>query len=863
MRARGVFGVGFCLMGSLFFVLTGSADEQTWNDDGVNDVWSTADANWTGGAVWANGNSALFSGGGETVDVSGALSVANITFQANGYTVADTDADGTLTVAGSPSVFTVAGASNKGTVSEALGGSGGITKAGDGVLALTATTNTFTGVLRVSSGTLLLNRGALYALGAAGAGNETIVENGATLNFNGAYTNNFATTEHFQIAGVGADGLGALVNTGAGFMNGGFGTLTLLGDATLGCVSRIDIRNPVAGNGYTLTKSGGSELAVGAAVTNCAVVITAGNYTYMNDLALGGKDFDTTLSGGSLRSYGSYTLTERLLGNGGGLIAAGSGNAYFKINGAVLLNSTLGLSGDGKNVLELNGLFEGAGGLRRGIVGASTGGIVYFLSTNSTYAGPTVVDSGYTLYVGRTNVYAGMLGSGTVTNSGALFGYSSMITRGNIVNAGNLYVCTGLLTEAGSVVVNNSNLYIDSGGAFTVSNAFGGTGLIYVRSNAHVTVSGSYSTNSQLRIGYGGFSLTNGASFRFTSELQIADRLGLGYQADPTNVTAVINVPEGCTLMAQAMTFGNGTNVLSGGMTSVVNHAGTVITTGRASEDNGIRLGHYPQAYSVYNMLGGTLTIGADWDLSCATDGTGWFNMTGGEVFTKRVMLNERNNDGGYGRLSVSGGVLNVGSLTGSAVAISNGIVADPGADYLVEFGGAGGTIRALTNVLVSVTNTLYGAGAEAITFDTAEWDIEVSGRMAGPGGFNKSGSGVLTLSGANTYAGPARILAGGLVRASAGALPAGGEVLFGVAADDAGGRLVSEGDLSLAGIAVGVANPEGLDKAKSYTIATYGGSLTGLVEADVLPGPWYVYYDWDSKRVQIKAAVGTLIRLM
>jgi hypothetical protein len=30
--------------------------------------------------------------------------------------------------------------------------------------------------------------------------------------------------------------------------------------------------------------------------------------------------------------------------------------------------------------------------------------------------------------------------------------------------------------------------------------------------------------------------------------------------------------------------------------------------------------------------------------------------MTGGEVFTKRVMLNERDSTGGYGRLTVSGG---------------------------------------------------------------------------------------------------------------------------------------------------------------------------------------------------------------
>ena len=86
--------------------------------------------------------------------------------------------------------------------------------------------------------------------------------------------------------------------------------------------------------------------------------------------------------------------------------------------------------------------------------------------------------------------------------------------------------------------------------------------------------------------------------------------------------------------------------------------------------------------------------------------------------------------------------------------------------------------------------------------------------------------------------------------------------MLFGVAADDAGGRLVVSGDLSLAGLAVGVANPEALDKTKSYTIATYGGALTGKFSSGTLPKPWFVYYDSTSKRVQLSAAVGTLIRL-
>jgi hypothetical protein len=58
------------------------------------------------------------------------------------------------------------------------------------------------------------------------------------------------------------------------------------------------------------------------------------------------------------------------------------------------------------------------------------------------------------------------------------------------------------------------------------------------------------------------------------------------------------------------------------------------------------------------------------------------------------------------------------------------------------------------------------------------------------------------------------------------------------------------------------VANPEVLDESKSYTIASYGGALTAGFDGDVLPEPWYVYYDWPNKRVQLRAAIGTVFWL-
>jgi autotransporter-associated beta strand protein len=841
--------------------VTVRAGEQVWNDGGPSGLWNLSDLNWDVDTAWVNGNSAVFAGGGETVDVSGAVSVANITFQTNGYVVADADNNGTLTVAGLPSVFSVANAAQTGTVSEVLGGSGGLTKAGNGVLNLT-TNNAYYGTTTVSAGILRLARGNLMALGQTGGGtNDTVVAAGATLDFNGCYVNS-GTAEKFTISGSGVDGKGALVNTLTDMVNKNITEIILQDNATVGGPYRMDFA-VVTGNGKTFTKTGNHQLCV-RNLTNATVVVNQGLYTLLDDnRALGGSSpGDTIVNGGTLNAWNTMTIPERITFNGGALAQGNPNMQLFTLSGYLTVNSNVNFTSSSiTNGVEISGYVDGPGGFTQTSVGWC-----YFTGNTNSYTGPTTVNGGCPLYVGKTNLYSGVLGSGTVTNGGNLYGYSSRISQGNIVNNGSLYLCTGLLSTAGSVV-NNNNLYIERGGSFVVSNAFFGMGVTYLRFNGDMAISGSVSSNGQFRIARGSLTLTNGAVFRCTGEMQVADLLNVNFLPAypyPTNhVAALINVQEGCALYAQAITFGNATNPVSGGVTGILNQVGGLVqTTGTAAEENGIRLGHYSLAYSVYNMMGGTLIVGKDYDLGCATDGTGWFKQTGGEVFAKRVMLNERWSTGGYGRLTVSGGVMNLGSLTGSTLALSNGITVDPTGPYLVEFGGAGGVIRAVTNISSDLKATLYGTGASAITFDTTNWAITLSGNLTGAGGLNKTGSGVLTLSGTNTYSGATRVMAGTLTPTANYALSTNSVLAFGVSADGSCGRLAVSGDLSLEGFSLGVANPEQLDKARSYTVASWGGSLLSPFGADILPGPWYVYYDWDNKRVQIKAATGTLIQM-
>lgn len=808
--------------------------DQTWWDAGPDNVWSTNAANWGAGSVWTNGNSAVFTGGagtvlGETVDIAATVTVANVTFQTNGYTIADANRDGSLSLAGGPSVFTVAGAGNTAAVSAAVGGSGGLTKAGAGLLQLAAT-NTYAGVTRVSAGVLKLNTTIPAALGATGAGNETVVESGATLDLNGAFYppggvgGAINVLEDLTVSGAGTDGAGALINTGSAIVNGGFRNLTLTGNTVIGGPNRLDLGGAysavVNGNGYTLFKTGNCDVAVSRAITNCPIIVSQGSVTIQNGNAFGGTDYGTTLNGGTIYFYTApHTFAERFTVNGGAFRRTGQ----FYTNtftGELVLNARLqiDLPDNAANALNFAGVVSGAGGF------LMTGpGSIFVTGNSNTWSGATVVSSGK-LFVGTPNGDSGVLGTGPVTN--------------------------------------NSELYIDRSGAFVSSNAYMGTGVTRTRYGAQMTVSGNLSSNNIWRIGDGALTLTNGADFCAYGLLTVADKLDSAYPSIPTTVAAAVNVSAGCVLTATYMEFGNGVSVTGGAMTGVLNQAGGLVrTTGKTGEDNGLRLGHFPQAYGVYNMAGGTLQVQKDAEICIATDGSGWFNMTGGEAYAKRVMLNERDYVAGYGRLTVSGGVLNIGSLTGSTLAISNGICADSGS-YLLELGGAGGTIRAVTNLWIPASATLYGTNANAITIDSQPWTVTMTNRLTGAGGLNKAGSGLLVMSGNNDYSGPTRILQGRLTRTTPAALPAGNRVLFGVTADDQGGRLHSDGDLSLSGIVLGVANPQDLDTKKRYTIATYGGSLTAGASARELPAPWYLFHDAANKRILLQAAVGTLIRL-
>jgi autotransporter-associated beta strand protein len=260
------------------------AADQTWLDANANNNWNTTDANWVGPVVWTQNNSAIFGGTGETVALTEAISAAGLTFNSTGYTVSGN----TLTLTGTP-IISVTNSADSATLTSIVAGSVGFTKSGAGTLNLgsSTTNNTYSGQTIISAGTLKLNgltnnNTVSGALGAGGAGNETIVQSGATLDLNGHQITN---TEVIRIAGTGVGGNGALINSAATGSNlSNLNRLELTADATISSVQRFDIRGGTTPTLdltlNTLTKTGASQFSVvNGTITSGNIIINQGVFS--------------------------------------------------------------------------------------------------------------------------------------------------------------------------------------------------------------------------------------------------------------------------------------------------------------------------------------------------------------------------------------------------------------------------------------------------------------------------------------------------------------------------------------------------------------------------------------------------------
>lgn len=473
-----------CTIGRAALLLTAAAlpapvlGALTWNSAGTTDSWSTAagNANWLpGNVLWTQNESAIFDGSSgtpETVTVDTANIFNDITFDVDGFSVAN--GAGSLTLANDQaSTITVTNAAHTGSVLESLANSSNgissLTKAGAGTLVLGgAAASTYTGQTLVNAGTL--KAASVTALGAGGAGAETLVASGATLDVNGQALTN---TEIIRITGTGVGGNGALVNTGAAQTNA-LNRVDLTGNASVGGSARFDIRAgttptlDLAGN--TLTKVGTNQFSVvGGTISNGNITVNGGIFGVETSTLLQGTGTVTVNAAGSLGFWANPVgnVTRPITSNNGTLINLGSGGT---------VNSAIGIVG---------GTTIATGGVTTTFVGNITGsgplnytgnGAASPNGTNSYTGGTTITDA-------RVNVGANVnaVPDGTITvNGDGTVPDGQLYVAGATLPATKNYAISGLggnnvdSTQRGALRLDNGTVI--EGNIVLIGNAGFGTG---------------------------------------------------------------------------------------------------------------------------------------------------------------------------------------------------------------------------------------------------------------------------------------------------------------------------------------------------------------------------------------------------
>jgi formylglycine-generating enzyme len=214
----------------------------------------------------------------------------------------------------------------------------------------------------------------------------------------------------------------------------------------------------------------------------------------------------------------------------------------------------------------------------------------------------------------------------------------------------------------------------------------------------------------------------------------------------------------------------SGTYNLSGGLVAggeeEVGYSGTGTFTQSSGTNQNLDLyvGYSAGSRGTYNLSNGQLAVGGYPGEYMGYSGTGTFNQSGGtnSVTNGLILAYDASSAGTY---NLNGGLLVLSALgQGSGTATFN-------------FGG--GTLGASAAWSSSLSMNLSGIGGPA-TIDASGGSISLSGNLSGNGGLTEVGSGLLILSGSNTYTGGTKIETGTLVVLNSTALPDGSSLTVG-----------------------------------------------------------------------------------
>ena len=556
---------------------------------------------------------------------------------------------------------------------------------------------------------------------------------------------------------------------------------------------QVDITGATAGGTGAIDSSNGTAANTVTVNTDLLVSATAAKTLSLQGTNTGANTFAGRIADGasavislSKSGAGNWTISGTDTYSGTTTVSAGtltiSGNMGGSTSAATITGGTLLLTGTGPTgavTVNSTGLYKinGAAGLDKAPVTVNFGGTLTI--DNTTASGGVLVNR---------------LSSQNLTLAGGVFNYnsggSSAAATDSVgtltINAGGTSTISLTANSAGATSVSATSLVRNTGGVLLVTGTNLGAAPGANNTNLIITANG---TGGDVVGGTGAAGSTSISinPFILGQDTALAGSAQYGFMTDKINGSILANGLRLLTASEYAATITSGTsgldNVGLGSAVSSINAAttinslrvgagGTVSGSGTLTINSGAVLAVSGANYS--GIAVGTLafgsqeaiiqTAGGDLNISSSITGSAGLNKNGSGVLTLS------GSNAFTGPITINAGVLRAGSTSAFGTGGANSVTMVNLAGVILDLAGFNNSVGSLTGGNAVGGVSLRGG---TLTVGGDNTSTTFSGLIYGSGGLVKTGTGTLTLSTANTFAGSTTISSGTLKGGIAAFLPA------------------------------------------------------------------------------------------